>query len=130
MNVYTKHCELKINNASYNDIKEIVSENVKQSENIVKGSGRRKSKICLIGCGFDIETTKISENKTFMYHWQFSINETVITGRKWNEFISLVNIINNKLKTINAHCYIFVANLGYEFQFMRKHFEISDLFAR
>ena len=130
MNVYTKHCELKINNASYNDIKQIVSENVNQSENIVKGSGKRKSKICLIECAFDIETTKISDNKTFMYHWQFSINETVITGRKWNEFISLVNIINNKLKTINAHCYIFVANLAYEFQFMRKHFEISDLFAR
>ena len=46
MNVYTKQCELKINNASYNDVKQIVSENVIKSENIVKGSGKRKSKIC------------------------------------------------------------------------------------
>lgn len=130
MNVYTKHCELMINNAMYNDIKQIINDEISCTDCVTKGAGKHKMKICLIECAFDIETTKISDNKTFMYHWQCAVNEKIFTGRKWCDFVTLINIINNKLKTINAHCYMFVANLGYEFQFLRKHFEISDLFAR
>lgn len=130
MNIYNKNSELLSENANYNEIKKTVQDIISCTECITKGAGKRKTKICMVECGFDIETTKITDDKTFMYHWQFSLNDKVITGRKWNDFQTLINIINNKLKTINSHCYIFVANLGYEFQFLRKHFEISDLFGR
>lgn len=130
MNIYNTQCDIITENVSYNEIKQTINNEITCTPCICKGAGKRKIKICLIECGFDIETSKISDDKTFMYHWQLSINEKIVTGRKWNDFITVINIINNKLKTINAHCYIFVANLGYEFQFLRKHFEISEMFAR
>lgn len=130
MNLYTKPNILTTENITEKQIKATVKKTVAESEKVVKGAGKRKKKIALIECGFDIETTRINENVTYMYHFQLSINEHIITGRKWSEFKSLVNIINAELKKHNCKAYIFVANLGYEFQFLRKHFEIKDLFAR
>jgi hypothetical protein len=81
--------------------------------------------------GFDIETTTLSNKNAYMYVWQFAINDHVIMGRSWIDFVALLN-------KIKVHCFlspenrviIWVANLGFEFQFMRKWLNITDIFAK
>lgn len=130
MNVYNKPNTPLYIMVGYNEIKNIIKTEIDNANKITKGAGKHKIKIALIECGFDIETTRINDERTYMYHWQLSLNDYIITGRKWSDFSSVITLINMSLKKHNSHCYIFVANLGYEFQFLRKHFEITDLFAR
>ena len=79
---------------------------------------------------FDIETTSAMQKGqkfAFMYIWQFAIENVIVYGRTWEEyqhFISrLVEILQlNEQKRL----IVYVHNLGYEFQFMRKYFEWSE----
>lgn len=90
-----------------------------------------------IPCGFDIETTSsyVNSNKVaFMYVWQIGIgygdNNPVFYGRTWSEFVELVDELSSYFKTSESkRLVIYVHNLGYEFQFMRKYFEWSDVFS-
>lgn len=78
-------------------------------------------------CGFDIETTsyKIGETKAaFMYVWMVGIghNNGVYYGRTWEEFQNLCLFLQLELNlSENKRLVIYVHNLGYEFQFMRKY---------
>lgn len=85
-------------------------------------------------CGFDIETTNIidGENKlAFMYHWQFGLNEHNIFGRTWEEFTQFLQRIEGALKLGDRlRLIIWIANTGFEFQFIRKHINITKIFAR
>lgn len=83
-------------------------------------------------CGFDIETTNIYADKTaFMYHWQFGLNTHTIYGRTWGEFVEFIDRLSKQLK-LNEHrrLIVWIANEGFEFQFMRKHLNITTVFAR
>lgn len=84
---------------------------------------------------FDIETsnTYVGENKfAFMYIWQVGLlnngEELYFYGRTWGEFktflkhLRLLLALNSKKK-----CYIWVHNLAFEFQFMRK--ELGELWS-
>lgn len=87
-------------------------------------------KYLLIGCGFDIETTKIEKN-SYMYHWQMSYGNTVFLGRTWDSFIDLIYKIKEKLKLKkNERVLMYIANLSFEFQFLRKRFKITDIMAK
>ena len=84
-------------------------------------------------CGFDIETTSmtIQDNKVaFMYIWMFGIGEYVIYGRTWDDFVELCKALKD-IFDLDSHntitCYIH--NFSFEFQFMRKYFEWSNVFA-
>ena len=87
-----------------------------------------------IPCAFDIETTSFeledSTKQACMYVWQFGIYGVVIMGREWTEFVELVHHLIEKLG-LNEHrrLIVYVHNLAYEFQFMRKHFEWQHVFA-
>lgn len=85
-------------------------------------------------CGFDIETTNKydgEEKLAFMYHWQFGLNQHTIFGRTWDEFTQFIVRLEKALK-LNEHrrLIIWIANEGFEFQFMRKHFDFTTVFAR
>ena len=90
-----------------------------------------------IECAFDIETTSTytKDNKkfAFMYLWGFGMGENgeyLKYGRTWNEFKDLLNLVANELNiSINRRLVIYVHNLGYEFQFMRKLFEWESVFS-
>ena len=88
-----------------------------------------------IEAGFDIETTsqKIGDDKrAFMYVWQIGIGyqNRVFYGRTWLEFIDLCEQLSSYLElSENKRLVIYVHNLGYEFQFMRKYFEWLDVFS-
>ena len=86
-------------------------------------------------CGFDIETTQINE-RAYMYIWQFSfksddIPQIVVTGRTWQEFDDLLRFLNVRLGLReNTRLIIWIANMGFGFQFMRKRLNIEELFAK
>lgn len=99
------------------------------------GRGKKARTYYRLYCCFDIETyTSTETNNGYMYIWQFGIstdieNMYVIKGRTWNEFVALLEYLQDGCILDNNHrLLIFVANLGYEFQFMRKHINVTDYF--
>ena len=88
-----------------------------------------------IGSSFDIETTSTYHNNkkvAFMYAWAMMIGneENYFTGRTWGEFLNLLDQIKEELKlSFTRRLVIYVHNLGYEFQFMRKYFEWESVFS-
>jgi len=100
--------------------------------------GKRK-RYLNIACSFDIETTSftrynsildLDEKCAIMYEWTFGINGLVIIGRTWSQFLDLYqNIIKIFDINLQNRIIIYVHNLAYEFQFMRKWFEWSNVFS-
>ena len=92
-----------------------------------------------IPASFDIETTSFIASKdengepvkaATMYIWQLGLNGTVIYGRTWDEFDNVINELVDYLElSSKRHLLIYVHNLGYEFQFIRKRFEWDKVFA-
>lgn len=86
-------------------------------------------------CGFDIETTSHNEH-AYMYIWQFSfatdtIPCVVVKGRTWQEFAELLRFLSVRFALRDTtRIIIWVANLGYEFSFMRKYLNIDFIFAK
>ena len=88
-------------------------------------------------CAFDIETTSTYTKKgkkfSFMYLWGFGLGEHgdfLTYGRTWTEFKEMLEEVSNELNiNINRRLVIYVHNLGYEFQFMRKLFEWNTVFS-
>lgn len=64
---------------------------------------------------------------SFMYIWQFSINDIVYYGRTWDEFRLFLNKLESNVKELK---YIYVHNLAFEFQFLKSHFHFEDVMAR
>ena len=88
-----------------------------------------------IPIAFDIETTSIYNNGVkfaFMYEWTFGVKSPnyICYGRTWNEFLTLCDtLVSTYELTEQRRIIIYVHNLGYEFQFMRKYFTWSFIFA-
>ena len=87
-----------------------------------------------IPCAFDIETSSFynanDEKCATMYIWQFGIDGLVIYGRTWEEFTTFLGELVDYLElSARRRLVIYVHNLGYEFQFMRKWFDWDKVFA-
>ena len=90
-----------------------------------RGPGNPKSrknkfhyKNCI--CAFDIETTNVPEiRQSIMYIWQFCTADMVCMGRSWDEFILLLQKINQHFTFSGAPAVyvIYVHNLAFEFAF-------------
>ena len=87
---------------------------------------------------FDIETSNFldksknddSNKRTIMYIWQLAINGRVIIGREWSEFLYCIDQIIELLQlNKKKRILIYVHNLAFEFQFIRKLFNWSKVFA-
>lgn len=82
---------------------------------------------------FDIETSSfyIAETKqVIMYIWQFAFNGYVIVGRTWEDFLKLLDRLAIELNIdMDNRLYIYVHNLSYEFQFIRKWLKWDSVFA-
>lgn len=93
--------------------------------------GRKKKKIQYIDAvtAFDIETTLIKKyRQSVLYHWQFQIKNTTVTGRDWQSFRKFYDKLN---KNIAEGCFmvVFVHNLSYEFQFLKSIIPVDEVFA-
>lgn len=104
-----------------------------------------------IPMSFDIETTSFYEDKkgvvytneqfeqlekpvkaskkAIMYIWQFAIENNVIYGRTWIDFIYFCRQLYNYLNLKKYFIVVYVHNLSYEFQFICKRFKWLDIFA-
>lgn len=87
-----------------------------------------------IVCAFDIETTSFSnqldEKCAIMYCWQMAINGRVVFGRTWDEFIKVLNRLTEFFNLYSGRRLImYVHNLAFEFQFIRKRLEWESVFS-
>lgn len=90
-----------------------------------------------IPMAFDIETTStyIGEGKQrhkagIMYLWSFCINGGVIQGRTWDQWVQVCKRLSERLSLdATTHAIIYIRNMEFEFQFMRKWFEWTQVFA-
>lgn len=86
-----------------------------------------------VPAAFDIEVTSFynenGEKRALMYIWQFGINNCVTTGRTWDEFTELLNFLRKILcLNDNRRLVVYVHNLPYEFQFIKKRFKWHEVF--
>lgn len=111
-----------------------------------RSKGKSKKTYYNVSAAFDIESTTIEPEYTtakngkkkyirnpyaFMYQWQFCLNNRVVFGRIWEEFISLVNALQEWMElSQNRLLAVYVHNLPYEFQFMKDFFEFTSIFAK
>lgn len=119
------YCREYCKDFDFNKIREISYATIKK--------GKYSKTYYKLYCGFDIET--YTDQKTtygFMYIWSFSIDKIVIYGKTWEEFIDFINGLCKHMKTVenNKYIIVWVANLGYEFQFMRKYLNVVDSFSK
>ena len=89
-----------------------------------------------LSCSLDIETSstilKGGIKAAFMYVWaiQIGVDSEVIYGRTWEELTELLEWLSTELELFeNRRLVIYIHNLGYEFQFMRKYFKWLDVFS-
>lgn len=103
-------------------------------ENITVSVKKKKQKKPInyynVPMSFDIETTSFMEKDekvALMYHWQFAINENVITGRTWKDFQNLLEVLHILFNTnLNNRIVVYVHNLPFEFQFMKHYISWSE----
>lgn len=90
-----------------------------------------------IPASFDIETSSFyqddvvsPENKrAIMYIWQFGISQMITYGRTWEEFLLFLKYLQEDLNiNENRRIVIWVHNLSYEWQFIRKLFQWDKVF--
>lgn len=99
---------------------------------IQKKAGRKKrGQPDYLDCvtAFDIETTLIRKyRQSVLYHWQFQIKTTTITGRTWDDFRLLYDRIQ---EAVPDGCMLvcYVHNLSYEFQFLKSIIPVDSVFA-
>lgn len=87
-----------------------------------------------IPCSFDIETTSFTDDEDrdtgIMYEWTLGIGGYCIVGREWDEFVECMEQLSEYFGCYHdRRLIIYVHNLAYEFQFMRKYFDWSEVFS-
>lgn len=86
-----------------------------------------------ISNSFDIETSSFYDNDEkvgLMYCWQLGVNGCAIFGRTFDELIETLKTLKRELRiNIDKRLVIYVHNLSFEFQFIRKYFEWYEVFS-
>ncbi len=86
-----------------------------------------------IPLSFDIEVSSFMEDgnkKACMYAYVLGVYGKVFVGRTWNSFMKMYELLLSYFKpNNNERLLIYIHNLSYEFQFIRKRFEWSSIFA-
>ena len=115
---------------SYNaeEIKELISSRKYKAEK------SKKVKYLSAIVSFDIETSSFydaGEKRAIMYCWQSLIDSDLfIMGRTYDDMRMYFRILSEALDTSDdMRIIVWVHNLGYEFQFIRKWIEWSKVFA-
>lgn len=111
----------------------------------VQSSKKRDKKafFCNSAMAFDTETSsfKVLEKdekgndivvkRGCMYLWQFGICGEVYYGRTYNDLYSFLDSLKKALKlSAKRKIIVYVHNLAFDFQFIRSHFHVSEIFAR
>ena len=116
-----------VKNTNWNRVKSIFD-----GSKVTKPS-KKKPATYELASSFDIETTSYEqqgEQVSFMYVWQFAIEDYVIYGRTWEEYFEFIDHLL-KVGEISSQkqLIIWVHNLSFEFQFIRKLIKWEKVFA-
>lgn len=122
---------------SPSDIVKVLDMSVDESMVISTGQKRDAPDIVRVynvPASFDIETTSFytddGRKGAIMYEWTFGINGNVIVGRTWTDLMDMWDTITKHLELDECkRLIVYVHNLSFEFQFIRKHFEWLKIFA-
>lgn len=111
-------------------------------------------RILRVPMAFDTETTtvleygpkgELVEARGHLYIWQFMVGDVFVWGRTIPELVTFLTGLREHLQlgvhynfnrktqayyTTMHEANIWVANLGFEFQFIRKHITVTDMFAK
>ena len=84
-----------------------------------------KSKYLDLDCAFDIETSSDKKLKlSWMYMWQFAINDLTIIGRTWEEFTEFLELLGRHYTAGQKYKILcWDHNLNYEFSFVKNWLE-------
>ena len=101
---------------------------------IVKSSRKKDGSFYNVPVSFDIETTSFKNEKGqycgIMYVWQFAIYNEVFYGRTMEQYQEFCQILTDFLQLgVKAKLIVYVHNLAFEFQFIRKYFKWERVFA-
>ena len=120
---------------SVDDLEDILNEELKNGIH----KSNTKVEYYNIIFAFDIETSNFTDKpikgdsnnkRSIMYIWQLAINGRVVIGREWSEFLYAIDFIVNKLVlNKDKRILIYVHNLAFEFQYIRKLFKWYKVFA-
>ena len=84
-------------------------------------------------CSFDIEVSSFMEydvKYACMYLFGIGVNGRCLLGRTYEDLINIINdLVDYYGLSLDKRLIIYVHNLSYEFQFIRKHFKIHDVFS-
>lgn len=87
-----------------------------------------------IACAFDTETTSFlsgDEKCSYCYVWQMCIDGVTVYGRTLDEFKSFCETLARLFQLSDkVRLIVYVHNLEFDFQFIRKYFNWIDYFAR
>lgn len=113
----------------YKDLKEEDLPKGKRKDNTIeyyelKGH-HKKNPFVDLGCGFDIETTRIAgTKKSTMYVWQFSIDDITIIGRTWDEFRELLTRLQKHYHLSDGkRLLVWIHNEKFEFSFIKSQLQ-------
>ena len=102
----------------------------------IKRYAKNKNEYYNYPVAFDIETTSFrddnDEQRACMYIWQmcFGDSELLVYGRTWEEFDDFIKLIRKTFRLKKDRIIvIYVHNLSFEMQFIRKRFTWSKVFA-
>lgn len=118
MKYYTELTEEKLNSIQYDIIKT-----------------PKKIQYLNIESALDIETSSVIDDGVkvaLSYVWAFGLGDgnDIYYGRTWEELNNLIQKLANHFQLFDERrLIIYVHNLGYEFQFMRKYFEWESVFS-
>lgn len=110
-------------------------DNLLSSFSFVKKNNRKTTpRLVNAACSFDTETTSTyvnNEKVAFTYFWQLGLTDQFYCyGRTWDSFVNLCKHISEVLQLSESQrLIIYVHNLAFEFQFMRKYFRWVDVFS-
>ena len=95
--------------------------------------GKRKIYYCNYPISFDIETSSFydqGEKIVITYLWCIAVYDQIYYGRTWQDFMYFLKILSDGLQLNDKRILvIYVHNLSYEFQFMRKLYDWDKVFA-
>lgn len=99
--------------------------------------GKHKRNYLNIVSAFDIETTTLIHSEysekplSYMYHWQWALEDKVVFGRTWNEFIVFIEYLRENLElSENKNLVVYCHFLSFEFMHMQDFITPVEVFAR
>ena len=128
----------------YDDIKRRLPATFKMICGLAAKEQHGKTFYWKIGAGFDCETTRTEKGYSYVYAWQFSLNQYEIIGRRTEDCETFLRELDdylfkldrmknrNKVKE-HTKLLIFDANMGYEFAHFKRIFGrigITSVFAK